>query len=50
MPYMVKRKRGHIINPSSVAGKQTYANGAVCASKKAEASPGGLDLTKHGIK
>ena len=54
MPYMVKRKTGHIINLSSVAGKQTYANGAVyCASKKAvEAISEGmrLDLTKHGIK
>ena len=54
MPYMVKRKTGHIVNLSSVAGKQTYANGAVyCASKKAvEAISEGmrLDLTKHGIK
>jgi NADP-dependent 3-hydroxy acid dehydrogenase YdfG len=54
MPYMVRRKTGHIINLSSVAGKQTYANGAVyCASKKAvEAISEGmrLDLTKHGIK
>lgn len=54
MPTMVKRKAGHIINLSSVAGKQTYANGAVyCASKKAvEAISEGmrLDLTQHGIK
>lgn len=54
MPTMVKRKTGHIINLSSVAGKQTYANGAVyCASKKAvEAISEGmrLDLTQHGIK
>lgn len=54
MPQMVKNKSGHIINISSVAGKQTYANGAVyCASKKAvEAISEGmrLDLTKHGIK
>jgi NADP-dependent 3-hydroxy acid dehydrogenase YdfG len=51
---MVARKRGHIVNLSSVAGKQTYANGAVyCASKKAvEAISEGmrLDLTQHGIK
>lgn len=51
---MVQRKRGHIINLSSVAGKSTYANGAVyCASKKAvEAISEGmrLDLTPHGIK
>lgn len=54
MPGMVARKRGHIINLSSVAGKQTYANGAVyCASKAAvEALSAGmrLDLTQHGIK
>lgn len=51
---MVARSKGHIINLSSVAGKQTYANGAVyCASKKAvEAISEGmrLDLTQHGIK
>ncbi len=54
IPQMVSRKTGHIINISSVAGKQTYENGAVyCASKKAvEAISEGmrLDLTKHGIK
>ncbi len=54
IPRMVERKKGHIINLSSVAGKQTYANGAVyCASKKAvEAISEGmrLDLTEHGIK
>lgn len=51
---MVARKRGHIVNLSSIAGKQTYANGAVyCASKAAvEAISTGmrLDLTQHGIK
>lgn len=54
VPGMVDRKKGHIINISSVAGKQTYPNGAVyCASKKAvEAISEGmrLDLTEHGIK
>jgi len=54
IPFMVKRKTGHIVNLSSVAGKYTYANGAVyCASKKAvEAISEGmrLDLTQHGIK
>ncbi|MEQ8323417.1 MAG: SDR family NAD(P)-dependent oxidoreductase [Vicingaceae bacterium] len=54
IPLMVNRNSGHIINISSVAGKQTYENGAVyCASKKAvEALSEGmrLDLTKHGIK
>jgi len=54
IPGMLDRKKGHIINISSVAGKQTYPNGAVyCASKKAvEAISEGmrLDLTEHGIK
>ncbi|MBA4849856.1 SDR family NAD(P)-dependent oxidoreductase [Emticicia sp. BO119] len=51
---MVEREKGHIVNLSSVAGKYTYANGAVyCASKAAvEALSEGmrLDLTQHGIK
>lgn len=54
MKGMVARSKGHIVNISSVAGKYTYANGAVyCASKKAvEAISEGmrLDLTQHGIK
>ena len=54
IPQMVHRKTGHIINISSVAGKQTYANGAVyCASKSAvESISEGMrhDLTEHGIK
>jgi NADP-dependent 3-hydroxy acid dehydrogenase YdfG len=51
---MVERRCGHIINISSVAGKNTYANGAVyCASKSAvESISEGmrLDLTEYGIK
>ncbi|MFT4032103.1 MAG: SDR family NAD(P)-dependent oxidoreductase [Siphonobacter sp.] len=54
MPGMIERKRGHIINISSVAGKQTYPNGAVyCASKSAvESISEGmrLDLNPYGIK
>ncbi len=51
---MKKRKAGHIINISSVAARQTYANGVVyCASKKAVdvISEGmRIELTEFGIK
>lgn len=54
IPQMVDRGTGHIINISSIAGKQTYGGGTVyCASKKAvEAISEGmrLELTKHNIK
>jgi NADP-dependent 3-hydroxy acid dehydrogenase YdfG len=54
LPGMVSRQKGHVVNLSSVAGKQTYENGTVyCATKKSvEAISEGmrLDLTKHGIK
>ncbi|CAG0911218.1 unnamed protein product [Cyprideis torosa] len=50
----LKKNKGTIVNISSTAGKQTYANGTVyCASKSAvEAISKGmrLDLGKHGIK
>jgi len=33
-PEMIRRRTGHIINISSLAGKNTFANGAIyCASK-----------------
>ncbi len=54
MPWMIERKKGHIINMSSIAGKFIYPNGNVyCASKAAvEAISQGmrLDLNLHGIK
>ena len=54
IPLMTARNTGHIVNISSIAGKQTYVNGVVyCASKKAvEAISEGmrLELTERGIK
>jgi NADP-dependent 3-hydroxy acid dehydrogenase YdfG len=54
IPLMREQGRGHIVNISSIAGKQTYINGAVyCASKAAvEVLSEGmrLELTQHGIK
>lgn len=52
--WMVERKRGHIINIGSIAGKEVYPNGNVyCASKHAvDALNKGMriDLLPHGIK
>ena len=54
LPYLENSQNAHIINLSSTAGKQTYANAAVyCASKAAvEAISEGLriDLLQQGIK
>ncbi|RXK52475.1 SDR family NAD(P)-dependent oxidoreductase [Aquirufa rosea] len=54
IPEMIRRQMGHIINLSSIAGKQTYANGNVyCASKAAvEALSQGMriDLNTFNIK
>jgi NADP-dependent 3-hydroxy acid dehydrogenase YdfG len=51
---MIARKKGHIINVGSIAGKEVYANGNVyCATKHAvDALNKGMriDLLPHGIK
>lgn len=54
LPLMLPQNSGHIVNLSSIAGKQVYTNGTTyCASKWAvEALSKGmrLDLLPHGIK
>lgn len=54
IPMMKDKNNGHIVNISSVAARQTYANGVVyCASKKAVdvISEGmRLELTEFGIR
>lgn len=54
MPIMVSNKKGHIVNISSIAGKETYGKGNVyCGTKHAvEAITKGMriDMLEHGIK
>ncbi len=54
IPGMTERKSGHIVNISSIAGKETYQSGNVyCASKHAVESltkAMRIDLLSHGIK
>jgi len=53
-PFMIARKKGHVINIGSIAGKETYEKGNVyCASKEAVDAISRamrIDLLKHGIK
>lgn len=53
-PMMVLQQAGHIINISSIAGKENYANGNVyCATKHAVDSLSQtmrIDLLQHGIR
>ena len=53
-PWMVKAKKGQIINVASIAGKQVYPNGNVyCASKHAVdalTKAMRIDLHKYGIR
>ncbi len=54
IPGMIARKKGHIVNIGSVAGKQVYENGNVyCASKAAVdaiSQSMRIDLLKHRIR
>ncbi len=54
LPFMIKRKQGHIINIGSTAAKEVYEKGNIyCATKSAvEAISKGLriDLLRHKIK
>ncbi len=54
MPWMVEQKQGHIINISSIAGKEAYAKGNVyCATKHAVdaiSKSMRIDLLPYGIK
>ena len=54
MPIMIENKKGHIVNISSIAGKETYGKGNVyCGTKHAvEAITKGMriDMLQHAIK
>ncbi len=52
--WMIERKQGHIINLSSIAGKEPYPNGSVyCGTKSAVSTISRamrIDLLQYGIK
>ena len=54
MPLMIARKKGHILNIASIAGKEVYLNGNVyCATKHAVdalSKAMRIDLLPHNIK
>jgi 3-hydroxy acid dehydrogenase / malonic semialdehyde reductase len=54
MPGMISRRKGHIVNVGSVAGKEAYINGNVyCATKHAVDAltrSMRIDLLRHGIR
>jgi len=54
IPLMIERRKGHIINIGSIAGRETYPKGNVyCATKHAVASltkAMRLELVQHNIK
>lgn len=54
LPFMIERKKGHIINIGSIAGTETYPNGNVyCATKHAVNSLSEgmrMDLVHTGVK
>jgi NADP-dependent 3-hydroxy acid dehydrogenase YdfG len=54
IPFMIKQKKGHIINMGSIAGNEVYEKGNVyCASKfavDAISQSMRIDLLRHGIK
>jgi 3-hydroxy acid dehydrogenase / malonic semialdehyde reductase len=53
-PWMIERQTGHIINISSIAGKEAYPNGSVyCGTKhavQAISKAMRIELMPHGIK
>ena len=54
MPGMIERKKGHIVNIGSIAGKEAYSKGNVyCATKHAVdalSKSMRIDMLPHGIK